>query len=428
MQLDTLFKKHDKFTNKDYSNFDHSKLLPRHRWYYFKEGFSPLLVEEAINSADLRKDDLIIDPFAGSGTVPLVASSLNYDSIGFEVNPFLAFVANTKQSEVNPKHLRRHVSKVLSGIKKGSKSNLEGFSTFTEDSNESKWLFNIDVIRSFEGGWQATENLPREIKKLFRLSLISSVMNNSNAIKDGKCLRYKKNWQDISYNKTMFHDDFLKNIDIMHEDIETYRLKKKGKFVVGDVRKKINNHLNRKFKLCITSPPYLNSFDYTDIYRPELFLGKYVNNNKELIELRLKTIRSHVQTDWEKPIKTDFGFLYQNCIKEILDRKELLWSKKIPSMVQAYFEDMENILTDLKHRAQNNASVWIIVSTSAYAGVEIPVDLILADIGSKIGWNLEEVIVSRHLRNSTQNAKLWNNGDATSKRLRESIVIFKGFN
>jgi DNA modification methylase len=407
MQLDTLFNKHDKFTNKDYSNFDHSKVLPRHRWYHFKEGFSPLVVEEAIDSANLGKDDLIIDPFAGSGTVPLVASSLNYNSIGFEVNPFLAFVANAKQSKINPDHLKSHVSTVLDGINKGAKSNLEGFSTFTEDDKNSKWLFNIDVIRSFEGGWQATENLPREIKKLFRLSLISSVMNNSNAKKDGKCLRYKKNWQDISYNKTMFHDDFLKNIDVIHEDIETYRLKNKGKLVGGDVRKKINNHLTRKFKLCITSPPYLNSFDYTDIYRPELFLGKFVNDNKELNDLRLKTIRSHVQI---------------NC------RKELLWNNKIPLMVQAYFEDMDNLLTKLKHKAHDDASLWIIVSTSAYAGVEIPVDLILADIGSKIGWNLEEVIVSRHLRNSNQNAIKWNNGEATSGRLRESIVIFKGVN
>ena len=428
MQLDTLFKNHDKFTNKDYSNFDHSKVLPRHRWYHFKEGFSPLIVEEAINSANLGKDDLIIDPFAGSGTVPLVASSLNYSSIGFEVNPFLAFVANAKQSKVNPDHLRRYVSTVLDGINEGAKSNLEGFSTFTEDDKKSKWLFNIDVIRSFEGGWQATENLPREIKKLFRLSLISSVMNNSNAIKDGKCLRYKKNWPDISYNKTMFHDDFLKNIDVIHEDIETYRLKNKGKLVGGDVRKKINNHLTRKFKLCITSPPYLNSFDYTDIYRPELFLGKFVNDNKELNDLRLKTIRSHVQINWKKPVKTDFGILYQNCINEILNRKELLWNNKIPLMVQAYFEDMENLLTKLKHKAHDDASLWIIVSTSAYAGVEIPVDLILADIGSKIGWNLEEVIVSRHLRNSNQNAIKWNNGEATSGRLRESIVIFKGVN
>ena len=27
----------------------------------------------------------------------------------------------------------------------------------------------------------------------------------------------------------------------------------------------------KQFKLCVTSPPYLNSFDYTDVYRPELF-------------------------------------------------------------------------------------------------------------------------------------------------------------
>lgn len=428
MPLETIFKKHDTFTNNDYSNFDHSRNLPRHRWYYFKEGFSPLMVEEAINSADLKKNDLIIDPFAGSGTVSLVSSLSNHNSIGFEVNPFMAFVANTKQSKTNPKQLLCHKDSVLKGIKKGTKSNLEKLSTFTEDQNKSKWLFNTDVIRAFEGGWQATEKFPREIRKLYKLALISSAIENSNAVKDGKCLRYKKNWEDLSYDNKTFEKDFLNKLNIIHEDIENNRIKRKSKIFVGDVRTVIDRKIKKKFKLCITSPPYLNSFDYSDIYRPELYLGKFTSSNKELSILRLKTIRSHIQVNWKKPVKTDFGYLYQNCFNEILKRKEMLWHKNIPTMIQAYFEDMELILKGLKHNAQKNASLWLVVSTSAYVGIEIPVDLILADIGSKVGWNLEEIIVTRHLRTSNQNAKRWNNGEATSKRLRESIVIFKGDN
>lgn len=427
MQLASIFNQHKKLSNSDYSNFDHSKVLPRHRWYYFKEGFSPLLVEEAINYAGVTSDDLIVDPFSGSGTVALVSNSLNKKSVVFEVNPFMAFVANTKLTEVKSSQFSQYFNLVHRGINKGEYSKLESFSTFTEGQNKKKWLFNIDVLRAFEGGWSVADKLPAEIGKLYKLSLISSIMTNCNAVKDGKCLRYKKNWRLLNYSKENFITEFEKQFAIINEDLSKTILNN-SKVFIGDVRKKVNKLDSSSFKLCITSPPYLNSFDYSDIYRPELFLGKFVKNNDELLKLRLRTLRSHIQVSWESPTRSNFGLLYQNCFNEILKRKELLWNKRIPTMIQAYFEDMEMLLNNLKHKAHRDASLWIVVSTSAYAGIEIPVDLILADIGSNIGWNLEEIIVTRQLRNSTQNAKKWNDGSGSSKRLRESIVVFRGVN
>jgi len=427
MSIEEIIKQDKILTNNDYSNFDHSRNMSRHRWYYFKEGFSPLMVEEAIKTADLKKDDLIIDPFSGSGTVPLVASTLGYESIGFEVNPFMAFIARAKQSQLQAKQFVCHKEEVLNGIRKGHKSNLEKISTFTQGADKTKWLFNTNVVRSFEGGWRVAEELPREAKRLYKLNLISSAMNNSNAVKDGKCLRYKKGWKQANYDQETYEKDFINSFDIIKEDIEKHKINKKGQLVVGDVRKEISRYHNKKFKLCVTSPPYLNSFDYSDIYRPELFLAKFVNNNKELHKIRLRTIRSHVQTNWKDPEKEDFGIIYRNCIDEVSKRKDLLWNVRIPLMIQAYFEDMDKVLTELKSIAQEDASLWVVVSTSAYAGVEIPVDLILADIGSKIGWQLKKIIVTRYLRHSTQNAIRTNADPAISKRLRESVVIFKGF-
>jgi RNAse (barnase) inhibitor barstar len=252
-------------------------------------------------------------------------------------------------------------------------------------------------------------------------------MDNSNASRDGKCLRYKKGWQNIRYNKESFIDSFLKRFEMMENDLTNFLITSpKAKIYRGDSRKLLENTVEKPFKLCVTSPPYLNSFDYSDIYRPELFLGKFVKTNEDLKRLRLNTIRSHVQVNWTPPEKNDFGYLYRQIINEIIKREEILWHKKIPLMIQAYFEDMERILSILKSKARKDASLWIVVSTSAYAGVEVPVDLIFADIGTKVGWNLEEIIVTRYLRHSTQNAKRWLSGESVTKRLRESIIIFKG--
>ena len=60
----------------------------------------------------------------------------------------------------------------------------------------------------------------------------------------------------------------MQNISTIKEDIQDKPIKIKSKIYKGDCRKilKISEGI-KNFKLCITSPPYLNTFDYTDIYR-----------------------------------------------------------------------------------------------------------------------------------------------------------------
>lgn len=401
-------------------------LLPRHRWYYFKEAFSPDLVTHAIRDAKCNNEDIILDPFSGSGTVPLTATISGYKATGFEVNPFLAFVAGTKLLHCNAKTIDRHFSDIVDGIQQGFSSPLETFSTFSEDGGAKKWLFNTDVLRAYEGGWQATIGKYKSVRDILRLCLIGAAMDTSNATKDGKCLRYRRNWKEQRLGKNEFLVAFSKRVNDIKQDLETCPLRNpRTKIEVMDSRQlATKNILSEKFKLCVMSPPYLNSFDYTDVYRPELFLGKFVNSHEELQQLRLKTIRSHVQIGWDTPIDLDFGQHFTNSFAEINERADTLWNKRIPLMIQAYFEDMKQILTNLSSLAKSDASIWIVVSTSAYAGVEIPVDLIIADIGSQVGWFLREVNVIRYLRrvSGQQWDKLYERKNK-KPHLRESVII-----
>jgi hypothetical protein len=48
--------------------------------------------------------------------------------------------------------------------------------------------------------------------------------------------------------------------------------------------------------------------------------------------------------------------------------------------VDNYFADMKSVFSYCYRIAKKGAIMWLIVSTSAYAGIEIPVDLMLADM------------------------------------------------
>ena len=406
--------------NQGVSNATDTLNLPRHRWYYYKEGFSPNLVEKAIDSCRLQKSDLIIDPFNGSGTTTLTASLLGYKSIGIEVNPFTAFLASSKVKNINIYSYEEGIKQVFNGIDKGAESNLKNFSTFSKNEKNEKWLFNDEILDSFAGGWNVSKKIRQEdLKQIIQLALIIAAMKNCNATRDGKCLRYRTGWEKHNYNKDSFLTSFKTTTSMIKEDLIQYPILSTACIYIADVRKILQIKEFGKFKLCVTSPPYLNTFDYTDIYRPELFLGQFVKSMKELYELRLKTVRSHIQAKWVAPTISDFGYIYKNCMEYLYNHKKELMHKRIPIMIQAYFEDMLNILKLLYNNAEKDAQLWFVVSNSAYADKEIPVDLIIADISKFAGWNLKEIGVLRNIKRR----KTIHSPNVTY--LRESVIIMQ---
>lgn len=400
---------------------------PRHRWYFFKEAFSPAVVEHAIEQSDLGKEAVVVDPFSGSGTTPLTASLRGHQSFGIEVNPFLRFVANTKSCQVGKRKFLSRVQRATDATKSKRTHWLETFSTFSSSSPKSvdrdKWLFNPAVLRAFGGAWEASETFSGPEQSLVRLCLIGAAMDVANAVKDGKCLRYRKDWRERDFGRADFREALSLRASQVAEDLERAPIATSNASIqLGDCRAKSFDH---QFDICVTSPPYLNSFDYTDVYRPELFLGGFVRDMNELRQLRTNTLRSHVQTSWKSPVEDDFGPHYAETIRELRRRVQGMWDGRLPRMVQAYFEDISLVLLRLRSRAKQESSVHLVVSTSAYVGVEIPVDLIIADVASKCGWFLREVIVARHLKrvSGQQWHELNSRPDTPGPHLRESIVV-----
>jgi len=406
--------------NKDASHFIEASQLPRHRWYYYKEGFSPNLVQSAIDIYSLTANHLILDPFNGSGTVTLTAAENNIPSVGIEVNPFTTFVSKTKVLNTKKKILSELFEQTFEKVNLGKEySEFERYSTFTELSGKNKWLFNLDLLRAFFGGYSFLENFKSNASSLLKLALITSIMEVANAKKDGKCLRYKNNWMEKKFDKQDFIKALIKNYVKIEQDVELNQIRTKPAIYNSDSRTFLNT-INGKFDLIITSPPYLNTFDYTDIYRPELFLGKFILNSKSLYNLRLKTIRSHVQANWKKPNPNNIESINLKDIFNRLSRKkESLMHPKIPFMILAYFEDMKKVFLELSAKSNKNAHLWMVVSNSGYANEEIPVDLILADIATKNGWKLEEIGVLREIR------KRKTKYSPDIDTLRESVIILR---
>lgn len=77
-----------------------NKAEPIHRWYPYLEGYSSRLVEDIVMEIGPENIHTILDPFGGSGTTPLVASSHGIKSLYCETNPFMQQVIEAKINSV----------------------------------------------------------------------------------------------------------------------------------------------------------------------------------------------------------------------------------------------------------------------------------------------------------------------------------------
>lgn len=415
------------FAGQGLSVFDQNLDLPRHRWYEFKEGFSENLICQAVDevSSGLSKKELrLLDPFLGSGTSLVSSGRLGLNATGIEVNPFLAFAAKAKcaTGRWSRPSFQKVLEEVLLKSTHETPSPLEGVSTFTEKEGLIKWLFNRSVLRGFTSLDIALKDTGQYHQPL-RLALISSLMECCNAIKDGKCLRYSKDWQSQGLNSNDLREVFRTKALTIISDLIEHEFKGSGlKLLEGDSRERLKRIKANTYDLVVTSPPYLNSFDYSDVYRPELFAGSFTNSNDDLRRVRMQTLRSHIQVNWDPSYEISSSML-PPILAQLKEREDKLWDKRLISMVKAYFSDMADILKECGRVVRPNGQAWIVVSTSAYAGIEIPVDLILADIGCRYGWSLRGVNVLRNIRSSSQH---WGNLKAGVKStLRESLIILQ---
>jgi len=404
------------------SNFDTNKDLARHRWFQFKEGFSAELVRLAVADLNARRPPAILDTFVGSGTSLVEAGRIGSMATGIEVNPFLSFASRAKTAPSTKPSTTYSclIDELANSGPREIRSPLEGQSTFTEGGDSTKWLFNRSVLRSFAAIQSRIRAQPR-LRRPLELALLAALLDCSNAKRDGKCLRYKRGWEDAKVSSTELRSRFRERAMLVIEDLQNPSFDhSKLKVITGDCRTSLANLPAAAYDLWVTSPPYLNSFDYSDVYRPELFAAGFVSTNDELRKIRKKTLCSHVQ------VKREYTEdICSALLKPILDRiaGRQLWNQHLPGMVRTYFADLALVCQKVHPLLRRGGKAWIVVSTSAYAGVEIPVDLILADLASKSGWKLCGIYVLRELRAAGQ---YWSRLEKGSRPpLRESLLVLE---
>jgi hypothetical protein len=390
-------------------------------WRRFKEAFAPELVWRAVNETRAalgRPVETCLDPFSGSGTTPLTCQFLGVHPIAVEVNPFLADLTEAKLSPIDVDLVAQTAASVLSVAPRIDPR--QHFSaapaTFIEPGVKERYLFSLPVATRLAALSSSIESVPdKAVRRLLRVLLGSAAMDVCNATVSGKGRRYRRNWQDRQCAANDLDERFQALVSSAVYDAARYAHRKVRSYTLmrGDARTAVEGLSNLDLVVC--SPPYANSFDYTDVYNVELWALGYLKTKQDNAALRCATLRSHVQ------VARDLSFHdLPLSVIDLVSRLRAcsdLWDKRLPDMVGAYFDDLSGILERLLPALRSRGRVYFVVGDSRYAGVDVPVANLLSEVATNLGYRVLSNDPFRDMRASPQ--------QGGRPELRESLLVLQ---
>lgn len=398
-----------------------SQALPFQMWRRFKEAFTPELVERALSETPGTVRH-IADPFGGSGTTALAAQFFGVKPTTIEVNPFLADLIEAKIAPLDFDIANDAFRKIVKRVAREGGPKRPVFpdapATFVEPGRNGRYIFSQGVARRFLAH-RAAIDLVKDVtcRRLFRVVLASISVPASNVVVSGKGRRYRQGWQKRDSRPEIVDELFQRGVVQALHDLRRFAMRQCTDYRVlrGDARLLIDEI--GPHDLAVFSPPYPNSFDYTDVYNVELWSSGYLCNREENTQLRHATLRSHVQILRNFDSGMVRSTTLENTINALRDVRNELWNRHIPEMVGGYAGDLVVIMTKLRNNLRPRGRVYVVVGNSRYAGVDIPVAKILTEITQPLGYSIVGQEPCRSMRSSPQ--------QGGQRELEETLVVFQ---
>jgi site-specific DNA-methyltransferase (adenine-specific) len=144
----------------------------------------------------------------------------------------------------------------------------------------------------------------------------------------------------------------------------------------------------------VFSPPYANRFDYFESQKVELWFGGFVESYQEMTTLRKRSVRSHLGA----ALNGDLAPLPEiDTLIALMDQDSYAIRMRVPELLRGYFNDMREVVLRARRLLRPGGSCFIVVGNSAYGGVIVPTDSLIATLGLEAGFEHASVAPVRHL-------------------------------
>lgn len=384
-----------------------------HQWYDYLEGFPFSLLEESIKKYDLKRGNLILDPFCGSGTTLVSSNLFGLNAIGIDANPLMCLVSQVKTNwDIQIDELQDIFRSITTR-----------FIEIVKDIEHYQFKNDfLDVMPKKELNQWMSNKMQKEV------ALMKDLIYEINCEKIHKLLLVilGKSAFDSSYvalcpgttfyphrQKEPFFNVFCKKAAQIYKDLETIqRFDSYGKTKIYNRSAiEVCSFIEEEsIDFIITSPPYPNDLEYTRQTRLELYLLDFVKSMKDVQEIKKTMIKGSTKLIYKED---NFGDYVKNfeSIQKVANQVDIAlsdkdWGFDYPRMIREYFGGMYICLKEFYKIMKEGSYNLQVVGDQTYKNIVIPVGKIFVELAKDIGYSDAHIELFRTRRSTTHEIPL----------------------
>ncbi len=345
--------------------------------------FSQEFVEDVIAFLNLNQKSTILDPWNGSGTTTEVASCLNFSVIGYDLNPAVKMLAQTRLAcESHLSEAKKELANcIYSSAKTPIESDLPAF---------RYWLTppSIHYLATLKSKIVLIEdNIVQSLASISIVNAIRRQLSNFKSKNPSWIRIAKQEHERIDLEIDKFESDSLIELDKFKMCYRQAGSPKKQRRVVIEMADAKKLPLaNESIDAIITSPPYCTRIDYAVTTLVELaWLG--------IDTMQIQDLRSKLMgTPIVKKLTLSLLPLLPPSVDSLL-----LEIKKHPSKASAayyfktyfqFFTDMQVAFKELHRVIRSQGKLCLVVQDSHYKEISIPLSILFQDMLKLEGFEL----------------------------------------
>ena len=417
-----------------------------HDWYRMVFAYSDQIIYDLIEKFDITKDDLILDPFNGTGTTTLAAKQKGIDAIGTDASPAGVLAGKVKTTwNIDLREFSRRRNGLLRTIEPvfrqiDSENNVT-LSSFRDDG-ESVTLDRYDLSEPEKTpkGWLSEkprkkmlvlryhiEAMPDDcVTDVFRLAMVAILPEDVANVGFGP-EAYRKSSKENVDVYTIFDN----KLDKIEADLRRAQAAIADGFEAGESEvfaadaRTIADTLREKSTLLhsdehegeidylITSPPYPAEHDYTRNQRLELIWLSVLTDNNDLQRIKKSSIRSHTKNIYVADNEGEQVNIRENEridtivteMERIIEEEDIQhgFGQYYPRVVEEYFAGMQRHFEQAsKIMAPGGKACYVVADSGSYWEVPIETGEILKELAeNRVGFVDTEIKPWRKLHATT---------------------------
>jgi len=333
------------------------------------------------------RNDLILDPFCGSGTTLLEARLLGRNAIGLDINPLAVLISDVKSNTLDIAELSQ------------VKQSLENALRMMEVENPIPSFPNIDYwfcenakkeLAFIKHALDEVCTQDRQIKKFLQVCFSAIIRKSSYAdLRMAKTYRSKfvvekiqKGWNPAPL--MLFRDVLNSNFERVKDFCQLNGIDKTSAIALHGDAKEVQAILRRRgiteVDFILTSPPYINAQDYFRSYKLEIWWLELAGVT-EVRRLNRQAIGTEIVSEFETSSKVRISSRELTRILSKVSRT----SRKKSLIIRKYFVQMATVLQQCNAVLKKEGHFCLMTGNNTICGINIPTNRILDSIAQQLG-------------------------------------------